>query len=135
MGIFGIIMSRVPINVSRYVMGRLRGLAVWPGESYESIIGRLLDCKVGVNRLDYLVFNDDCCVRLFVDWDVCSPVVRYYSGGVLVDEFPVDCCFDDGLWLEFRECVCGVDDLLGVLAVLDCDEGVVLDGLSFVCVG
>lgn len=124
-----------PIRVSHYVMARLRGLAVNRRESYDHILGRLLDCKVGVNQFDYLVFNDDCCVRLFVDWDVCSPVIRYYSGGLLVDEFPVDCCFDDGLWGEFRDCVCGVGDLLGVLAVLDCDEGVVVDGLSIVCVG
>ena len=124
-----------PIRVSRYVMGRLRSLAVNRSESYDHIINRLLDSKVGVNRFDYLVFNDDCCVRLFVDWDVCSPVIQYYSEGVLVDEFPVDCCFDDGLWSEFRDCVFGVRDLMGVLALLDCDDVTVVDGLTIVCVG
>lgn len=129
-------MSRVPIKVSNYVMGRLRGLAVSSDESYEHILGRLLDCKVGVNQFDYVIFNDcDCCVKLFVDWDVCSPVVQYYSEGVLVDEFPVDCCFDDGLWFDFKESVCGVSDLLGVLALLDCDDFTCVDGLTIVCVG
>lgn len=128
-------MSRVPVKVSRYVMGRLRGLAVSPSESYESIISRLLDCKVGVNQLDYIVFDDDCCVRLFVDWDVCSPVIRFYSDGVLVDDFPVDCCFDDGLWCDFRERFCGVDDLMGVLALLDLGEFVCVDGLVVGCTG
>lgn len=124
-----------PIRVSRYVMGRLRSLAVNRSESYDHIINRLLDSKVGVNRFDYLVFNDDCCVRLFVDWDVCSPVIQYYSEGVLVDEFPVDCCFDDGLWSEFRDCVFGVPDLMGVLALLDCDDVTMVDGLTIVCMG
>ncbi len=133
--IFCIIMSRVPIKVSRYVMGRLRGLAVCPSESYESILSRLLDCKLGGGQLDYLVFNDVCCVRLFVDWDVCSPRIRFYSDGVLVDDFPVDCCFEDGLWSDFRESVCGVPDLLGVLAVLECGECTRVGGLSIGCVG
>jgi len=134
-GICLFIMSRVPIKVSKYVMGRLRGLAVSPSESYESILGRLLDCKLGVGQLDYLVFNDVCCVKLFVDWDVCSPRIRFYSDGVLVDDFPVDCCFDVGLWSDFRESVCGVSDLLGVLAVLECGECTRVGGLSIGCVG
>ena len=74
-------------------------------------------------------------VRLFVDWDVCSPRIRFYSDGVLVDDFPVDCCFDDGLWSDFRESVCGVSDLLGVLAVLECGECTRVGGLSIGCVG
>lgn len=136
MVIFYYYMSRVPIKVSHYVMARLRGLAVSSDESYERILTRLLDCKLGVNQFDYLVFNDfDCCVRLFVDWDACSPVVQYYSDDVLVDEFPVDCCFDDGLWSDFRDSVCGVPNLLGVLALLDCDDFTCVGGLTIVCVG
>ena len=134
MGLF-YFMSRVPIKVSRYVMGRLRGLAVSPVESYESILTRLLDCKVGVNQLDYVIFNDDCCVKLFVDWDVCSPRIMFYCDGVLVDDFPVDCCFGDGLWSDFHEDVCGVSDLLGVLALLDCDEFTCVGGLTIGCIG
>ena len=129
-------MVRVPIKVSNYVMGRLRGLAVSPEESYESILSRFLDCKLGNCKLDYAIFNDsDCCVKLFVDWDVPSPVVMYYYGDVLVDEFPVDCCLDDDLWCDFRDSVCGVPNLLGVLALLGLGEFTCFGGLTIVCLG
>lgn len=124
-------MVRVPINVSGYVKKRLKSVAVTPDEAYNSILVRLLDCKMGDVKLEYSIcYNVDevCCVRVLIDWSLDSLRLLFYNNGVWSDEFPVNCGVDTGLWLDFKESVFSNIDF-GVFALLEVHEFVVFKGL------
>ena len=125
-------MARFPINVSNYVMGLLKSLAVSPDESYESILSRLLDCKCDALCYEYCLDNGyGVYIKCVIDWG--SPVenVHFLDDGEWVDSFPLSCDgVDNNVWLDFRDLVLGCDDFFSVLSFLEVNEFAVVNGLS-----
>lgn len=58
------------IQVSGETKSRLKALALTPNESFENIILRLLDAKLGGREIKYQIRNldSDCNIKASVDW-------------------------------------------------------------------
>lgn len=126
-------MVRVPINVSGYVKKRLKSVAVTPDEAYNSILVRLLDCKLGCNVCEYSVFDEDLwvSVNLLVDWDSVDSNLMFSLRSDYSNEFPINTCVDYETWNHFKEKVLGIDDIFSILAILDCGETINFNDLLF----
>ncbi|MBQ6219997.1 MAG: hypothetical protein IJH63_00500 [Methanobrevibacter sp.] len=121
------------VFVSDLVKLRLKSLSITNGESYDSILSRLLDCKVESYVCEYRVFDtvNDCFVDLRVDWGSLTENLCFGFDGVYSDSFPVNPCVDYNVWCGFKEVVCGLSFIFNVLVVLDRGGSVVVDGLVF----
>lgn len=126
-------MVRVRIDVDKFVCRWLKSISVVPWESYESIISRLLDCKLGCNLCEYIVVDDNLgvSVNLLVDWDRVDSNLMFSLSSDYSNEFPINTCVDYGTWNHFKEKVLGVEDIFSILAILDCDESIVFNDLLF----
>lgn len=127
-------MVRVLIDVNKFVCRWLKSISVVPEESYNSILSRLLDCKLGCNLCEYTVFDEDyvfCYVNLLVDWDEVESNLLFSLNDDYSNEFPVNVCMDYDTWSCFKEKVLNVNDIFSILAILECGEYVNMDGLIF----
>ena len=127
------IMVRVRIDLDKFVCRWLKSIGVVPEESYESILVRLLDCKLGCNVCEYRVFDDDlfCGVNLLVDWDSVDSNLMFSLRSDYSNEFPINTCVDYNTWSQFKEKVLSVDDIFTILAILDCGESITFNDLVF----
>lgn len=113
------------INVSGVVKDFLRSISLGSDESFDSILVRLLDCKVGVSCVDYLIFDDDYEVMVCIAWGSSELSLFFYDGdGGLSSSFPIGFSVSD----SFYASVSGISDL-SVFALLDKGEVVCVDGL------
>lgn len=124
---------RVRIDVDRFVCKLLKSISVLPDESYESILCRLLDCKVGCNLCEYGVFDEVfcCSVNLLVDWDRVDSNLMFSLKDDYSDEFPVNTCVDYETWNCFKRKVLSIDDIFSILAILDNGECISFNDLIF----
>ena len=123
------------IQISKKNKDKLQALALTPRESYENIILRLLNVKLGNRCIEYMICdkdNRDCSVVCVIDWGGDSENIKFMNGdGVfkfrLSDEniHSVDCVSDEE-WECFVDGVNGFDNLINNLAVLDYDESMVV---------
>lgn len=111
------------IKVSKESKVRLKALALTPRESYENILLRLLDAKLGGRELFYNIRSlsfPDCCIDCVVDWGADSENIMFIGGGG-VRRFRVPVFELEG-WSEFRDAIDGLDNLVNILAILEFDE-------------
>ena len=119
------------IRLSERTKARLRALRVSPGESYENVILRLLETKIGAEQAEYVLYKEDCdnCwVKLVIDWNAPDKSIEFLSrDGVLVSGVPLYNFEDAGVqlaWNMFKEDVEDLDNLYSMCAILD--EGQIL---------
>jgi len=126
-------MVRVRIDVDSFVCRWLKSISVVHEESYESILCRLLDCKLGCNLCEYTVFDDDLfvSVNLLVDWDSVDSNLMFSLRDDYSNEFPINTCVDYETWNCFKEKLLSVEDIFSILAILDCDESILFHKLIF----
>lgn len=131
--VYFIIMVRVRIDLDKFVCRWLKSISVVPAESYESILVRLLDCKLGCNVCEYSVFDEDLwvSVNLLVDWDSVDSNLMFSLRSDYSNEFPINTCVDYETWNHFKEKVLGIDDIFSILAILDCGETINFNDLLF----
>ena len=68
------------LRVTRSTMDRLKSLSAFDGESYDSILNRLLDGKLGDMRITYQIVDVLTSVSVFVvvDYDELYPNYEYF---------------------------------------------------------
>ena len=116
---------KTTIKISKESKMRLKELALTPTESYEHIILRLLDVKLGGRELDYLISDkhSDHSLKVKVDWGKSEENILFYDHrGELHFSIP-ELGFDDD-WVKFQEYVSGLSNLINILAVLEYDESI-----------
>lgn len=111
------------VFVSDMVKVLLKSLSVH-GESYDSVLCRLLDCKVGSGVCRYVVFDEllGVGVDLCVDWSGVIPSLNFIIEGTMFNEFPFDKYRNDETFYCFGESLGNLDDILGLLAILEVGE-------------
>ena len=117
------------IQVSNRSKERLKALALTPRESYENIIIRLLNVKLGGEIIYNIssVHNPDCSVDCVVDWDSDKENIMFFNSfGDRKFIFPKSFDgVDDGDWCRFRDYVLEhMGGLIGNLSVLDLGESI-----------
>ena len=127
-------MVRVLIDLNKFTCRWLKSISVVPGEAYESILSRLLDCKLGCNVCEYRIVNanNDCFVNLLVDWDCEEENLQFSLSDDYSNAFPSNPHMDYETWIHFKERVFSINDIFGILAVLEQGESTIFDDLIFI---
>lgn len=123
------------IQVSNDTRDKIKLLALTPNESYEQILQRVLDSKIGSRELHYLIRNvdEDCNLKAVVDWGLPQENIKFYDkDGNCGEGIPLY-DFDDKdfqvKWDSFVESVNGLDNLVKILAVLEAGESIRTDDI------
>ena len=116
------------IQVSTETKSRLKALSLTPNESFENIILRLVDTKLGGREIRYNIRNSDdtCSIDSVVDWGSESENIMFFDKkGIRKYRVPVY-TFDDselqGDWDKFRDEISGLDNLVNILSILEYGE-------------
>lgn len=132
-------MARYPIRVTHATMKRLKSLAISPNESYDKILTRILDAKIGDEVITYLIddIESDCKLRCVIDYsqDVKN-IVYYESDESLRTPNPPLVYVGDGAsssdYSNFLMRLRGVDDIISVLAMLGRREYTVVNNIRLI---
>lgn len=120
------------IQVSKETRDRLKELGLAPNESYENILVRLLDGKLGGREVEYVLQDKDaeCNVKAVIDWGMPSESqsVKFYDkDGNCTENVPLY-TFDDKdfqvKWDNFREAVESLENIISILAILESGESI-----------
>ena len=131
-------MARYPIRVTHSTMKRLKSLAVRPNESYDKILSRILDAKIGDEVILYLLDDLKSLTKLYciVDYGKeeknivfyereehksSSPPLLYGSKNVTREEYS-----------DFLTRLRGIEDLMSVLAVLGHREYTIMNNMRII---
>lgn len=116
------------IQVSGETKSRLKALALTPNESFENIILRLLDAKLGGREIKYLIRNldSDCNIHASVDWGLEKENILFFDKqGDRKFEIPTY-SFDNKTfqekWDKFVTDIKGLENLVNILAILEYGE-------------
>ena len=119
------------IQISEKNKHRLKMLALTPSESYENIILRLINVRLGNRSIIYKVLYDDISVECKVDWGSDELNIQWLNDNDdWVKELPTS--FNgvtDDEWSDFRKYVLKRKSLVSNLSVLEYDEEIVLGDL------
>lgn len=124
------------IQISKKNKDKLQALALTPRESYENIILRLLNVKLGNRVIEYLICskdNEECNVKCMIDWGSGVENIKFMNGvGLWKFRLSKDNIHkgivSDEEWGVFVDGVEGFGSLISNLAVLDYDESMVVGG-------
>ena len=119
------------IQISEKNKHRLKMLALTPSESYENIILRLMNVRLGNRSIVYKVLYDDISVECKVDWGSDELNIQWLNDNDdWVKEFPTSFTgVTDDKWSDFRKYVLKRKSLVSNLSVLEYDEEIVLGDL------
>ena len=117
------------IQVTKTTKDRIKALALTPNESYENILLRLLNVKLGNREIKYNIHDNKtgCSIVCIVDWGGDSKNMKFENEwGVGKFRFPHSFKgFSDDLWNEFQDKVSNAGDALFFnLQVLNVDESI-----------
>lgn len=119
------------IQISEKNKHRLKMLALTPSESYENIILRLINVRLGNRSIIYKVLYDDISVECKVDWGSDELNIQWLNDNDdWVKELPTSFTgVSDDEWFDFRKYVLKRKSLVSNLSVLEYDEEIVLGDL------
>lgn len=116
------------IQVSGETKSRLKALALTPNESFENIILRLLDAKLGGREIKYQIRNldSDCNIKASVDWGLEKENILFIDKeGDRKFEIPIYSFENETFqekWDKFVEDINSLDNLVKILAILEYGE-------------
>lgn len=123
------------IRVSNKTKERLRALRLTEGESFENIIIRLMESKIGKlpGVIRYKISSKDYpfSIEYIIDWDSESKNLYFLDGdenkytSVPTENITIgkgDKLYEP--WLGFKKFVDGLDNLIGMSAVLEAGESI-----------
>ena len=121
------------IQISKETRDRLKELGLTSNESYENILVRLLDSKMGEREVEYVLqdLNQECNVKAVVNWGA-SPehqCVKFYDkNGDCTESVPLYKFEDDKdfqiKWDNFREAIESLENLINILSILESGESI-----------
>lgn len=116
------------IQVSGETKSRLKALALTPNESFENIILRLLDAKLGGREIKYQIRNldSDCNIKASVDWGLEKENILFIDKeGDRKFQIPTYTFENETFqekWDKFVEDINNLDNLVKILAILEYGE-------------
>lgn len=116
------------IQVSGETKSRLKALALTPNESFENIILRLLDAKLGGREIKYLIRNldSDCNIRASVDWGLEKENILFIDKkGDMKFEIPSYTFENEAFqkkWDKFVEDINSLENMVNILSILEYGE-------------
>ena len=117
------------IQVSNETKTRLKSLSLTPRESYENIILRLLDAKLGNREIKYNIRSSEdksINVDAIVDWGSESENIMFFDKkGIRKYRVPLYEGTDDEKqegWDKFRDDINNLDNLVNIVAILEYDD-------------
>lgn len=130
-------MKITTIRLSESTKQRLNSLRYSPAETYENIILRLLESKVGMDEAKYLLYDTkckNCWVKFVIDWSVPERNIKYFdrNSDDLLDEVPVYNYKDveeQERWIGFKDIVEDLDNIYGMAAILESGQSLHLGDL------
>ena len=116
------------IQVSGETKSRLKALALTPNESFENIILRLLDAKLGGREIKYQIRNidSDCNIKASVDWGLEKENILFIDKeGDRKFQIPTY-TFDNKefqeKWDTFVDNINKLENIVNILAILEYGE-------------
>lgn len=132
-------MARYPIRVTHSTMKRLKSLAVSPNESYDKILTRILDAKIGEEVITYLLddVESDCKLRCVIDYSQDEKNIVYYeSDSSVKTNNPPLVYAGAGVkpadYSNFLVRLRSVEDIVSVLAMLGRREYTVVNNIRLI---
>lgn len=132
-------MARYPIRVTHGTMKRLKSLAIYPNESYDKILKRVLDAKVGEDETVYLI--DDlkslCKLRCVIDFGELEKNILFFefensyrsSSPPLLSSNKMVSAEE---YRDFLTRLRSVDDLVSVLSLLGLREYTIVNNMRLI---
>ena len=132
-------MVRYPIRVTHGTMKRLKSLAIYPNESYDKILKRVLDAKVGEDETVYLI--DDlkslCKLRCVIDFGELEKNILFFefensyrsSSPPLLSSNKMVSAEE---YRDFLARLRSVDDLVSVLSLLGLREYTIVNNMRLI---
>lgn len=131
-------LARYPIRVTHSTMKRLKSLSIYHNESYDKILSRILDAKIGDELIVYLLDDLKSMTKLkcVVDYSKeekniqfyeheehksANPPLLYSSGMVSAEEYS-----------DFLQRLRGIEDLISVLAMLGHREYTIMNNMRII---
>ena len=114
------------IRVTDKTKQRLRAIQHSPSETYESIILRLLETKVGGDLVEYLVYDakcKNCWIKIAIDWSNPMNSIQFLNrDGTLSNSIPkynYESSEEQELWDNFREDLEELNNIRSMCAILE----------------
>lgn len=119
-------MKITTIRLSESTKQRLNSLRYSPSETYENIILRLLESKVGMEEAQYLLYDTkckNCWVKFVIDWNIPERNIKFFNRKKeLVDELPIynyEDAAEQERWLKFKDVVDNLNNIYAMAAILE----------------
>lgn len=132
-------MARYPIRVTRGTMKRLKSLAIKPNESYDKILTRILDTKVGESEIVYLIsdLKSACKLNCIINFGELEKNIVFFersdsyrsSNPPLLSSNPL---VSREEYSDFLFRLRGIDDLVSVLSLLGHREYTVVNSMRLI---
>ncbi len=134
-----LVMARYPIRVTHGTMKRLKSLAISPNESYDKILTRILDAKIGEEIITYLIddVNSNCKLRCVIDYSQEVKNIVYYERdeSLRSPNPPLVYVGNDVSSTDYSNFLMrlrGVEDIISVLAMLGRREYTVVNNIRLI---
>jgi len=132
-------MARYPIRVTHSTMKRLKSLAILPNESYDKILKRILDAKVGEDEIVYMI--DDlkslCKLKCVIDFGELDKNILFfeYEDSYRSSSPPLlssNSLVSSEEYSDFLHRLRGINDLISVLSLLGRREYTIVNNLRLI---
>ncbi len=131
-------MARYPIRVTHSTMKRLKSLSVRKNESYDKILTRILDAKIGDEVIVYLLDDLRSMTKLncVIDYSKDEENILYYETEEYKSVSP-PLLYSSGLvspeeYSDFLRRLRSIDDLMSVLAMLGHREYTIINNMRII---
>ena len=132
-------MARYPIRVTHGTMKRLKSLAIKPNESYDKILTRILDAKVGEDEIVYLI--DDlrslCKLKCIINFGEMEKNIQFFEkdDGYRFSSPPLlssNSLVSPEDYSDFLMRLRSIDDLISVLSLLGRREYTIVNNMRLI---
>ena len=131
-------MARYPIRVTHSTMKRLKSLSIYKNESYDKILTRILDAKIGDEVIVYLLddLKSMTKIKCVVDYSKEEKNILFYENEEYKSKNP-PLLYCGGMvsneeYSDFLKRLRSIDDLMSVLAMLGHRQYTILNNMRII---
>lgn len=131
--------ARYPVRVTHGTMKRLKSLSVYPNESYDRILTRILDAKIGEEVIVYSLVDtmSNCKLKCVIDYGKDEENILFYENDNAKESMypPLVYAGNDVTGEEYSMFLFrlrGIKNLISVLAMLGRREYTVVNDIKLI---
>lgn len=132
-------MARYPIRVTHSTMKRLKSLAIKPNESYDKILTRILDTKVGEEEIVYLIddLRSMCKLKCSINFRESEKNIVFFEKDDGFRSSSPPLLYSDSLvssteYSDFLVRLRSIEDLVSVLSLLGRREYTIVNNMRLI---